>query len=83
MIYKLYSNSDFPTFELSLAYNQAYLSRTQGHNSPFYFKKEIAIWAFDARVTTMFYELLSGGVSTSDKSQIDDYIKKYGMQNFL
>ena len=83
MIHEIYSGSEYPTVESTLNHNKIYLGCVQGHSSPFHHREEVALKAFDARVTAMFYHLLPSHVSVSQKNEVDKYIKKLQPQSFL
>jgi hypothetical protein len=83
MIHDVYSGSEHPTVESTLNHNKNYLGCVQGHSSPFHHREEVALKAFDARVTAMFYHLLPSHVSVSQKNEVDKYIKKLQPQSFL
>ena len=83
MIHDTYSESEHAAVKSTLYHNKNYLDCVQSHNSPFHHKKKMMTWAFDARVTALFYHLLSVSVSVVNFSQVDDYISNLGHVTFL
>src|SRR6266404_5410320 len=80
MVHKVYSGSGHAALESTLYHNKNYLGCIQGHKSPFH-HREVALKAFDARVTAMFYHLLPSHVLA--KERVDNYIKKLRPESFL
>ena len=76
MIHDTYSGSEHAAVESTLYHNKNYLGCVQGHKSPFHHKEEVATWAFDARVTALFYRLLPSGMHSAQPDQVDNYIRK-------
>jgi hypothetical protein len=62
IIYKTYSESEHAVVRLILYYNKNYLDCVQNYKSSFYHKEEMIIYAFNTRVTALFYHLLPAGV---------------------
>jgi hypothetical protein len=83
MIHEVYSGSEHAALESTLYHNKNYLRCVQGHKSPFHHREEVALRAFDARVTAMFYHLLPSHVSVLQKNEVDNYIKKLRPESFL
>jgi hypothetical protein len=86
MIYNVYggSESSNASIETTLLHNQLYMGYTQGHNSPFHHKEEVATRAFDARIAAMFYSRIREKCSDiNDRKSVDRYIAKLGPSTFL
>ena len=58
------------------------MGRVQGHKSPFHHKEEVAIQAFDARVTALYYQFLPPGIRCQYQEEVD-YIRQSGRAGFL
>jgi hypothetical protein len=83
MLHDLYSGSENAAIPSTLYHNKNYLGMIQGHQSPFHHKEAVALRAFDARVTALYYESLPTGISTAHKENVDRYIKQCGPAGFL
>src|SRR5205814_588720 len=68
--------------ESMLCHNKNYLGCVQGHKSPFHHKEEVAMQAFDARVTALFYCLLLPSMHTIQPDQVNNYIRKLNCTTF-
>ena len=58
IIHNIYFRFKHAAIELTLYYNKNYLGCVQGYKSPFYYKKEVVIRAFNTRVIALFYYIL-------------------------
>jgi hypothetical protein len=83
MLHDTYSGSEHAAVESTLYHNKNYLGCVQGHTSPFHHKEEVAMRAFDARVTALFYRLLPANVHAANSSQVDNYISNLNPATFL
>lgn len=86
MIYDVYSgsgNSKAAGVNTTLLHNQNYLGCVQGHKSPFHHKEEVAMKAFDARITAMFYDAIRDGTRADDRDTVNRYIAKLSRSTFL
>jgi hypothetical protein len=83
MLHNLYSGSENDAIPSTLYHNRNFLGMIQGHKSPFHHKEEVALRAFDARVTALYYQSLPSGVSTAHKEEVDHHIRASGRIGFL
>ena len=83
MLHEVYSGSNHGTVFTTLFQNEASLGCVQGPKSLFHHKEEIAMQAFDARVTAAYYQHLPSGISPTEKGKVDCYIKRSGRKGFL
>ena len=76
MIHDIYFRFKHAVTKLTFYHNKNYFDCMQNHKSSFHHKKKIATHAFDARITTLFYHLLSSSMHAAQSSKVDNYIQK-------
>ena len=67
----------------TLHHNKNFMGCVQGHKSPFHHKEQVAIHAFNARVTALYYQLLPPGTKRRYHEDVDVYIRRSGRAGFL
>lgn len=83
MVHDLYSGEECPSNGSTLQHNKHTLNYKMGNKSPFHFKEEVALRAFEARVVGIFYSMLPGHVSPVERADIDTYIKQIHVTGIL
>jgi hypothetical protein len=83
MIHDLYSGLESDSISSTLHHNKNFMGCVQGHKSPFHHKEEVAIHAFNARVTALYYQLLPPGTKRQYHEDVDVYIRRSGRAGFL
>jgi hypothetical protein len=62
MIHNLYLGAEKAALPSMLYHNKNYLSMVQGNKSPFHHKEEVALHAFNTKITACYYENLPNGI---------------------
>ena len=83
MIHDTYSESEHAAVKSTLYHNKNYLDCVQSHQSSFHHKEKMTTQSFNAKITVLFYCLLSNDVSLMMLTQVDNYIRKLSCSNFL
>jgi hypothetical protein len=83
MIHDLYSGLESVPVGSTLYHNKNFMGLVQGHRSPFHHKEEVAIHAFNARVTALYYQSLPSGNRCQYHQEVDHYIRHSGRAGFL
>ena len=83
MIHDLYSGLESAPVGSTLYHNKNFMGMVQGHKSPFHHKEEVAMHAFNARVTALYYQLLPAGIKCQYHEEVDLYIRRSGRAGFL
>jgi hypothetical protein len=83
MIHGLYSGLESDSISSTLHHNKNFMGCVQGHKSPFHHKEEVAIHAFNARVTALYYQFLPPGTKRQYHEDVDLYIRRSGRAGFL
>lgn len=82
MIHDLYSGTEAHATGDTLYQNKNHLGMVQGHKSPFHHKEEVALRAFDARVTAAYYATVRESWPAFDVEKVDEYIIRSGREAF-
>lgn len=83
MIHDLYSGLESAPVGSTLYHNKNFMGLIQGHKSPFHHKEEVAIHAFNGRVTALYYQFLPPGIRCQYHQEVDHYIRQSGRAGFL
>jgi len=83
MIHDLFSGLESNPVGSTLYHNKNFMGLFQGHKSPFHHKEEVALHAFNARVTALYYEFIPPGIRCQYHQEVDNYIRQSGRAGFL